>query len=943
MRQWVMNPRRTAVPIRRVARLTESSIAKTRNGTRSVSAGDDTDAWSGACRLSGRRIGNGGLPVGWITAMVATSSLSVLAPLKKAHAQHQRGATAQAEALAISVPRPTDESQLLALVIGNAEYATKSLQNPVNDSRAIGEALASLGFDVTALEDANRSEMLSAISSFGSRLGNGGVAVFYYAGHGIQYGQDNFLLPVNHQIESRAAILDGGVPLDSVMHAIGRTSGTNIVILDACRNQPLGSVVDVGQSGLAEPLNAPPGTLIAYATQPNGTADDGVGEHGTYTAAILRNLRAPMSVTDMFQRVRTEVANETDDYQVPWTVDVLKNDNRTGSTFSFAAIPARHEAEALRVIADALGLEETIWPTWSERDGAGRVTAIDLADLGLSGEIPRAIGTLQHLERLDLSGNDFVGAIPGELENLTSLAVLDLNGNGLDHGIPIELGNISSLTSLDLGGNGLGGTIPSELGRLSRLHLLNLRGNGLTGLIPPELGSLLQLRTLDLGANQLTGQIPPELGNLVQLGELYLEGNSLEGTVPSEIGSMHALTYLDLSGNELTGSIPSQLGNLTKLRGLAIGLPFSGGLTGTIPPEIGNLSQLALLDLYGNELTGEIPPELGNLSRLIELDLAGNELTGEIPPELGNLHQLAVLQLSFNRLTGGIPPRLGDLPELAILEVLSNQLTGDIPPELGNLAKLLILDLSGNNLTGTVPSALGKLSQLESLNVEYNELTGGIPPEIDRLPHLVEKNFGEQFPDWNPTSEPVAGAYAAISGTVRTADTNEPITGVEITVTGGKVTNLDGSSKVVTDADGTYTAIVEATDRGDFVVVSPSKASMTFVLPSWTVGASPGMVNADVDFFGFAYATISGSVVDAKGRPVEGVTVMATSMQDATATYSATSDATGTLAINLPAGGYFLSTVNSGAGRAFTIPFPYQTVSVMEGQAVDIGTVREEL
>ena len=296
-----------------------------------------------------------------LTSTVAPLAMLSLGLAKEVQAQQRALASPQAQDLATRIPRPTDESQLLALVIGNADYAVKPLNNPVNDSRAMGEALMDLGFDVIALENANQSAMMTAISSFRDALANGGVAVFYYAGHGVQFGQDNFLVPVNSGIESQAEIRDNGIPLDSILDAMSRVSGTNIVILDACRDDPFGSAIEIGEPGLAEPRNAPPGTLIAYAAQPNGTAEDGAGDHGTYTAAILRNLATPISVTDMFQRVRTEVAEETHDSQVPWTVDILKTDNKTGSTFSFASIPARHETEALRSVAATLNLESTVW------------------------------------------------------------------------------------------------------------------------------------------------------------------------------------------------------------------------------------------------------------------------------------------------------------------------------------------------------------------------------------------------------------------------------------------------------------------------------------------------------------------------------------------------------------------------------------------------------
>ena len=156
------------------------------------------------------------------------------------------------------------------------------------------------------------------------------------------------------------------------------------------------------------------------------------------------------------------------------------------------------------------------------------------------------------------------------------------------------------------------------------------------------------------------------------------------------------------------------------------------------------------------------------------------------------------------------------------------------------------------------------------------------------------------------------------------------------------MTNLDSSGKLLTDTDGTYTAIIAAVGLGEIVQVFASKLDMTFILPSRMVLASPGAVNTDIDFIGSVNATISGRVVAASGGPMEGVTITATSMIDATVTYSATTGAMGTFSVSVPFGGYILSASTSDAEAAFVIPFPHQTVFVMEGQSLNVGTVLEQ-
>ena len=240
------------------------------------------------------------------------------------------------------------------------------------------------------------------------------------------------------------------------------------------------------------------------------------------------------------------------------------------------------------------------------------------------------------------------------------VTALDLYENGLTGEIPPELGGLSNLTTLVLYDNQLTGAIPPELGGLSNLTGLVLYSNQLTGAIPPELGGLSNLTQLYLGSNRLTGEIPPELGDLSNLWDLYLGSNRLTGEIPPELGDLSNLTGLALHFNQLTGEIPPELGGLSNLTELWL---YDNGLTGEIPPELGGLSNLAELWLWNNQLTGEIPPELGGLSNLTRLLLNNNQLTGAIPPELGGLSNLTTLELGANRLTGCIPEGLRDIAD----------------------------------------------------------------------------------------------------------------------------------------------------------------------------------------------------------------------------------------------------------------------------------------
>src|SRR6185295_2892491 len=181
-----------------------------------------------------------------------------------------------------------------ALVIGNSNYKEAPLRNPANDADAIGGALKSIGFQVTRSLDAGREAMLEAIQAFGGRLEQqGAIGLFYFAGHGLQLAWRNYLVPVDAVIDNPDDVRARAVDLTALLQALTRAKNPmNVIILDACRDNPFGTRLTTGQKGLSQ-FDAPPGSLLAYATAPGNVASDGDGTNGLYTENLLREMQVP--------------------------------------------------------------------------------------------------------------------------------------------------------------------------------------------------------------------------------------------------------------------------------------------------------------------------------------------------------------------------------------------------------------------------------------------------------------------------------------------------------------------------------------------------------------------------------------------------------------------------------------------------------------------------
>lgn len=217
----------------------------------------------------------------------------------------------------------------LALVVGNASYrAVPALRNPGNDSRAISQALRASGFEVTLVQDAIRGAMIEAVDAYARALAaSKGVGVFYYAGHGLQLQWRNYLLPVDARIASAADVAAQCVDITGLMEGMRRAANPmNVIILDACRDNPFAGDVRAEQKGLSQ-MDAPTGTLLAYATAPGNTADDGEGANGLYTENLLREMRVrEAKIEDVFKRVRLGVRRASGGRQIPWESTSLEED-----------------------------------------------------------------------------------------------------------------------------------------------------------------------------------------------------------------------------------------------------------------------------------------------------------------------------------------------------------------------------------------------------------------------------------------------------------------------------------------------------------------------------------------------------------------------------------------------------------------------------------------
>jgi hypothetical protein len=210
--------------------------------------------------------------------------------------------------------------QKFALVIGNAAYTASPLRNTLNDANDMKTALERLGFTVELLRNGNLPSMIDAVTRLSDRLRRAPDAYgfFYYSGHGIQAGGENYLIPVDRDIKTEARLRYDALHLQYVLDELHAARNMlNIVVLDACRDNPFGWARS-GVKGLSVVSSQPPGSIIVYATSAGSTASEGAGRNGTFTTELLRQLQTPgLEVKDMFNRVASGVQRASGNTQIP--------------------------------------------------------------------------------------------------------------------------------------------------------------------------------------------------------------------------------------------------------------------------------------------------------------------------------------------------------------------------------------------------------------------------------------------------------------------------------------------------------------------------------------------------------------------------------------------------------------------------------------------------
>jgi uncharacterized caspase-like protein len=212
-------------------------------------------------------------------------------------------------------PKKHNNERKLALVVGNSNYNGKlsKLQNPTNDAKDVSNALKDLGFEVIKVTNANQKTMDSKLREFSSRLKSAGVGLFYYAGHGVSVENKNYLIPIDSDIKDEHNIKYNSLALNEVVDRMRKSKNRlNMIVLDACRNNPFNRSASGGLSS----INAD-GIYIAYATSPNGVAKDNIDErNGMYTKHFLKHIKTPnINHKKLFDKIRESVYKETDGEQ----------------------------------------------------------------------------------------------------------------------------------------------------------------------------------------------------------------------------------------------------------------------------------------------------------------------------------------------------------------------------------------------------------------------------------------------------------------------------------------------------------------------------------------------------------------------------------------------------------------------------------------------------
>ena len=305
----------------------------------------------------------------------------------------------------------------LALVIGNSEYGKQNyLENPVHDAEDVAAKLLYLGFEVTKLTDGTLRQMDESISDFGQRAKAYDVVLFYYSGHGLQSKGENYLMPIDAELESEADVKYKCLPLNLLLDKLDESNcPMKIVVLDACRNNPFAKkwYRGGGSVGLAS-VSPPKGTYISFSTAAGSVALDGTGRHSPFTQAFLEVLDIPnLALFDFFNEVGQKVLAETNGEQDPWT-----NHNTMKGKFFFNQTVSMKGFKRMKVVS--------MMPDWisAKKDGEWVGVSVPMVDREEARKSALVNAVLKYMfseggVRIALSGNMEVLNISSEMKDVS--------------------------------------------------------------------------------------------------------------------------------------------------------------------------------------------------------------------------------------------------------------------------------------------------------------------------------------------------------------------------------------------------------------------------------------------------------------------------------------------------------------------------------------------
>ncbi|MEO0607337.1 MAG: caspase domain-containing protein [Pseudomonadota bacterium] len=307
----------------------------------------------------------------------------------------------------VASPNAMAEERRVALVIGNAAYQNvPALANPRNDATDLAEALTLAGFEVVEGLDQSRDEMAATIREFIQRLDGASTGLFFYAGHGLQVDGRNFMIPVDMVLRDAADLQLQSIDMNYVLSQMERDPRVNIIMLDACRDNPFEQNMTRSLSrGLAPMETRSVGSLIVYSTQPGAVADDGVGRNSPFTTALLKFTGQPgLEIQQMLRKVRAEVIRATDERQVPWDHSSL-----TGDVFLIEP-PVGADTDAQAIQGLELSDSQIQLQIWNDAKGSESIPVLQayIEQFPFGPFVPGARARIRGLEREAEQSGDVV-------------------------------------------------------------------------------------------------------------------------------------------------------------------------------------------------------------------------------------------------------------------------------------------------------------------------------------------------------------------------------------------------------------------------------------------------------------------------------------------------------------------------------------------------------